>query len=120
MVLGVLLTTTMSEVKEVIDRDDEMREGNERTLASFSFSSALNAAAAVKRASFSCFYSGRYLFNSLNNCVTVFLSSVCQNWAMAGGTLRRWCRMTFCRWRRTYSGPFDETGEVSLGSDVLA
>ena len=46
--LEVLLTTTMSEVKEVIDRDDRMREGNERTLASFSFSSALNAAAAVK------------------------------------------------------------------------
>ena len=90
----------------MIDRDDEMREGNERALGSFSFSfsSALNAAAAVKRASFSCFYSGRYLFNSLNNCVTVFLSSVCENWAMAGGTLRRWCIITFCHWRRTYSG----------------
>jgi hypothetical protein len=77
---------------------------NEQTLASFSFSSAADAAAAVKRAFLSCFDSGRYLFNSLNNCVAVFLSSVCENWAMAGGTLRRWCRMTFCLWRRTYSG----------------
>ena len=78
--------------------------GNERTLASFSLSSAADAAAAVNLAFFSCFDSGRYLFNSLNNCVAVFLSRVCENWAMAGGTLRRWCRITFFLWRRTYSG----------------
>ena len=34
--LGFLLTTTMSEVKLVIERDRETREGNEGTLASFS------------------------------------------------------------------------------------
>ena len=107
----------MSEVKEVIDRDDEMREGNERTLASFSFSSALNAAAAVKRASFCRFYLGRYLFNSLNNCVTVFLSSVCENWAMAGGTL---VQNDLLPLEADIFRPFDETCEISLGSDVLA
>ena len=106
----------MSEVKEVTDRDDEMREGNERTLASFSFSSALNAAA-VKRASFCRFYLGRYLFNSLNNCVTVFLSSVCENWAMAGGTL---VQNDLLPLEADIFRPFDERGEVSLGSDVLA
>ena len=84
----------------MIERDDETKEGNKRTLASVSFSSAADAVAAVKRTFFSCFDSGWYLFN----CVAVFLSSVCENWAMAGGTLRRWCRMTFCLWRRTYSG----------------
>lgn len=36
-----------------------------------------------------------YLFRSLNNWVAVFLSKVCENCAMAGGTLRRWLRMTF-------------------------
>ena len=98
--LGVLLTE-LSEVKRL---GGMTIRGNERTLASFSFSLAADTAAAVKRAFFSCFDSGRYLFNSLNNCVAVFLSSVCKNWAMAGGTLRCWCRMTFCLWRRTYSG----------------
>ena len=34
----------------------------------------------------------------------MFLSSVCENCAIAGGTLRRWLRMTFWRWRRTYCG----------------
>jgi hypothetical protein len=71
--LGVLLTTTMSEIKSVIERDDETREVNERTLAPLSFS-----AAGVKRAFFSYFDSGRYLFNNLNSCVAV-LSRVCQN-----------------------------------------
>ena len=85
--LGVLFIT-MSEVKVA------NKTAKEGTLASFSFSSATEAAA-VKRAFFSCFDSGRYSFNSLNNCVAVFLSRVCENWAMAGGTLRRWCRMTF-------------------------
>jgi hypothetical protein len=37
----------------------------------------------------------------LSGCVLV--QSV-ENWAMAGGTLRRWWRMTFWRWSRTYSG----------------
>jgi hypothetical protein len=36
-----------------------------------------------------------YLLRSLNNWVAVFLSKVCENCAMAGGTLRRWLRMTF-------------------------
>ena len=54
---------------------------------------------------------------SLNNYIAVFLI---ENWAMAGETLKRWCRMAFFLWRRTYSGHFDETGEVSLGSGVLA
>ena len=88
---GVLF---ISEVKSVIERDDETREGNEQTLASFS--SAADAAVAVERAFFSCIDSGRCLFNSLHNFVVVFLSKVCENWAMAGGTLRHWCRMTFC------------------------
>ena len=95
--LGFLFIT-MSEVKV----PNKMKKGG--TLASFSFSSAADAAAAVKRAFFSCFDSGRYLFNSLNNYVAVFLSRVCENWVMAGGTSRRWCRMSFCLWRRTYSG----------------
>ena len=72
--------------------------------ASFSLTSAADAAAAVNLAFFSCFDSGWYLLNSLNNCIAVFLSRVCKNWVMAGGTLRHWCRMTFCLWRRTYSG----------------
>ena len=112
----------MSEVKEAIDRDDEMREGNDRTLASFSFSSAFNAAAAVKRASFSCFYLERYLFNSLNNCVTVFLSSVCENWATAGPgwDLETLVQNDLLPLEADIFRPFDERGEVSLGSDVLA
>ena len=65
---------------------------------------SFSSVAAVKRVLFSCFDAGRYLFNSLNNCIAVFLSSVCENWAMAAGTLRRWCRMTFCLWRWMYSG----------------
>ena len=38
------------------------------------------------RAFFSCFDSGLYLFSSWNNWVAVFLSSVWENCAMAGGT----------------------------------
>lgn len=45
-----------------------------------------------------------YLLRSLNSCVAVFLSRVCENCAMEGGTFRRWLRMTFWRWRRTYWG----------------
>ena len=35
----------------------------------------------------SSFDSGQYSFNSLDSCVAVFLSRVCENWAMAGETL---------------------------------
>ena len=44
--LGVLFTTRKSEVKLVIGKDNEMREGNEQTLVSFS--SAADVAVAVK------------------------------------------------------------------------
>lgn len=50
---------------------------------------AAAVAVAVRRAFFSFFVSGRYLSSNLNNCVAVFLSRVCENCAMAGGTFRR-------------------------------
>ena len=46
--LGVLLTTTKSEVELVIGKSNETREGNGQTLVSFSSSSAADAAVAVK------------------------------------------------------------------------
>ena len=67
---------------------------------------AVAVAVAVRRAFFSFFVSGRYLSSNLNNCVAVFLSRVCENCAMAGGTFKRWERITFCRCRRMYSGHF--------------
>ena len=50
---------------------------------------AAAVAVAVRRAVFSFFVSGRYLSSNLNNCVAVFLSRVCENCAMAGGTFNR-------------------------------
>jgi len=74
----------------------KLREAKERTVwwrigtfASFSFCSAVAAATASRRAFFSALVSGRYLFRSLNSWVAVFLSRVWENWAIAGGTLRR-------------------------------
>lgn len=66
--------------------------------------SAISTARASRRTFFSCLVSPLYLLRRRKSWVAVFLSSVCANWAIAGGTLRRWWRMTFWRCRRTYSG----------------
>jgi hypothetical protein len=66
-------------VNYMLTYDTSKNEGTRRTLASFS----LSAAIASRRAFFSCFDSGRYLLRSLNSCM-VFLSKVCENWAIAG------------------------------------
>ena len=44
------------------------------------------------------------LFRSLNSCIAVFLSRLCKTWAITGGTLRHWFRITFWHCRRIYSG----------------
>ena len=65
----------------------------------------------------SSFDSGQSSFNSFYSCVAVFLSRVCENWAMAGGIL---VQNDLLPLETDVFGPFDEAGEVSLGSDVLA
>ena len=56
-----------------------------------------------------------HLLRSLKSWVAVFLSKVCENWAIAGGTFRRCLRMTFWRWSRTYSGHFTKRVRSVLG-----
>jgi len=77
----------------------QYESGTDGTEPRTSFAAPLPPAAAsavvCNRAFFSCLVSGRYLLRSLKSCVAVFLSSVWLNCAIAGGTLRRWLRMTF-------------------------
>ena len=64
-----------------------------RNISAANFVNALSpsfsrfSASDVSRAFFSCLDSGLYLFKSWKSWVAVFLSRVCENWAMAGGTL---------------------------------
>ena len=114
--LEVLLTTTMSEVKLVFERDDETRKGMNGPWHPSPSPRKQTQQQQSNRPS-SSFDWGQYSFNSLNSCVAVFLSRVCENWAMAGGTL---VQNDLLPLEADVFGPFDETGEVSLGSDVLA
>merc|ERR1712194_616403 len=65
----------------------------------FLFSAALR-----RRAFFSCLVSGLYLLRSLMSLAAWLASTVWVNWLMVGGTLRRWSKMRFCLWMRTYLG----------------
>ena len=64
----------------------------------------------------SSFDLGQYSFNSLDSSVAVFLSRVCENWAIAGETLMQ---NELLPLEADAFGPLNEKGEVSLGSDVL-
>jgi len=48
--------------------------------------------------------SGRYFMRILNRLVARFLSSVLENWLMAGGTFRRFWSTRRARCNRTYFG----------------
>ena len=56
------------------------------------------------RSFFCCLSSGRYLCSSLKRLSARFLSSVFENWLIAGGTLSRWYRILRARWMRMYLG----------------
>lgn len=98
-----------------MNSDEREIRGRRRRTFCASLPSAASLAAASRRAFFSWLVSGRYLLRSLKSWVAVFLSRVWENWAMAGGTFRRWARMTFWRWRRTYSGHFTKRVRSVLG-----
>ena len=107
----------MSEVKSVIsERDGETRKAmNGPRDPSPSARKQTQQQQSTQHSS--SFDSGQSSFNSLNSCVAVFLSRVCENWAMAGETL---VQNDLLPLEADVFGPFNETGEVSLGSDVLA
>ena len=84
--LEVLLTTTMSEVKSVIERDGETRNGMNGPWHPSPSPRKQTQQQQSNRPS-SSFDSGQYSFNSLDSSVAVFLSRVCENWAMVGETL---------------------------------
>merc|ERR1712020_242413 len=61
-----------------------------------SLPSARASARALRRSFLSCFVSGRYLSNNLNNCVAVCLSRAWLNWLIGGGTFNLVWRTAFC------------------------
>lgn len=58
----------------------------------------------LRRATFSCFVSGRYLINKLNNSVAWFLFKVFLNWLTLGGTFNLCNKTFFCLCKRIYLG----------------